>query len=196
MKTQDITSFQLPLGFRGRSALTVQIWWLVQSVLFRGSPQVAYGFRRWLLRMFGAKIGRGVLIRPSVTVTYPWKLSIGDNCWVGDDVVLYTLGRVAIGDDVVISQRSYICAADHDYRLPDFPIRERGILIESEVWVAADAFIGPGVNIRRAAVIGARSSVFSEMPAEMLCVGHPCRPVRPRVRSYSGRSESDAPASA
>ena len=133
---QRLDRFALAPGQRGRSALTVQLWWLVQGTLFRWSPQVAYGFRRWLLRCFGARIGRKVLIRPTATVTYPWKVEIGDYAWIGDDAVIYSLGPIHIGAHAVISQRSYLCAADHDPARPDFPLRERMVRIEDGAWVA------------------------------------------------------------
>ncbi len=81
-----------------------------------------YGWRVWLLRMFGARIGEAVLIRPTVRVTYPWKVSIGDRSWIGDDVVLYSLGQIVVGADSVISQRSYICTGTHDYTDTSFQI--------------------------------------------------------------------------
>ena len=83
---QDLSRFRLPAGFRGRSALIVQIWWMTQATLFRLSPQFAYGFRRFVLRLFGASIGQYALVRPTVTITYPWKVTIGDRAWVGDHV--------------------------------------------------------------------------------------------------------------
>lgn len=181
MKVQDLASFRLPDGFRGRSALQVQLWWLVQATLFRGSPQFAYGFRAWLLRLFGARVGVKTVIRPSVRVTYPWKLTIGDYAWVGDQAELYSLGEIEIGAHAVVSQRSYLCAADHDHRQADFPIRARAVRIGAQAWLATDVFVGPGVSIGEGAVIGARSSVFKDMPAGMVCMGSPCRPVKPRV---------------
>jgi putative colanic acid biosynthesis acetyltransferase WcaF len=177
---QDLSSFRLPPGFRGRSAWQVQLWWLVQATLFRGSPQFAYGFRRALLRMFGARIGKGVIIRPTATVTYPWKVSIGDHAWVGDDAVLYSLGQISIGAHAVVSQRSYLCGGDHDYALVDFPIRGRDVCIGEQAWVAADVFVAPGVTVGAGAVVGSRSSVFKDLPPGMVCMGNPCRPVKPR----------------
>lgn len=177
---QDLRRFRLPAGFRGRAAWRVQLWWLAQALLFHPSPQLAYGFRRWLLRRFGARIGRQVLIRPGASVTYPWKLRVGDHAWIGDEVVLYSLGEIDIGAHAVISQRGYLCAADHDHEQADFPIRARAIVIGEQAWVAADAFIGPGVHIGAGAVIGARSAVFRDMPSGMVCMGAPARPVRPR----------------
>jgi putative colanic acid biosynthesis acetyltransferase WcaF len=177
---QRLDLFRVPAGFRGRSAVFVQLWWVVQASLFRWSPQFMYGFRRWLLRLFGARIGERVLIRPTATVTYPWKLTVGDHSWIGDDVVLYSLGPILVGNNSVISQNSYVCAADHDYRQADFPIRERPIRVGSGVWVAAGTFVGPGVTIGDGAVVGARSAIFESLPARTICYGHPCRPVKPR----------------
>lgn len=185
MKYQDLSRFTLPSNFRGRSALMVQLWWAVQATLFKGSPQFAYGFRRFLLRVFGARIGVGVIVRPSVTVTYPWKVSIDDHAWIGDDVVLYSLGEIEIGRNAVVSQRSYLCTGDHDYTKIDFPIRGRKITIGSEAWVAADVFVAPAVTIGAGAVIGARSTVLSDMPPGMLCAGYPAKPLRPRIMSDS-----------
>ena len=179
--TQDLSRFQMPAGFRGRSAMAVQLWWLVQATLFHGSPQFAYGFRRWLLRCFGTKVGQGAIIRPSVIITYPWKVSIGDHAWIGDDVVLYSLGEIDIGAHAVVSQSSYLCTGDHDYTQPDFPIYARKITIGPEAWLAADVFVAPGITIGQGAVIGARSSVFKDMPAGMVCFGYPCVSVKKRV---------------
>ncbi len=177
---QDLATFTMPGGFRGRSAVYVQIWWLVQSCLFKASPQICYGFRRWLLRRFGAKIGKGVLIRPTVEITYPWRLEIGDHSWIGDDVVLYSLGTIRIGSHAVVSQRSYICAADHNMKTTAFEIRAYPVTIEDEVWIATDVFVAPNVNVGRGTVVGARSSVFRDLPPGMVCCGSPCKPVATR----------------
>jgi putative colanic acid biosynthesis acetyltransferase WcaF len=180
---QNLKSFRLPHNFRGRSSLLVQFWWLVQATLFRGSPQIFYGFRRWLLRRFGAQIGRGVIIRPSVTVTYPWRVKIGDRSWIGDDVVIYSFAEITIGKDVVISQKSYLCAGTHDYRSQSFAIKAFPIVIEDEAWLAADVFVAPGVTVSKGTVVGSRSSVFTNLPGMMVCYGCPARPVHSRVQT-------------
>jgi putative colanic acid biosynthesis acetyltransferase WcaF len=190
---QDLGRFRLPPNFRGRSAIVVQLWWIVQAALFRCSPQFLYGWRRWLLRLFGATIGRGALIRPTAEITYPWKLRVGANSWVGDHVTLYTLGSIDIGDNVVVSQQTYICAAAHDYTSPCFDIFASPVKIEDEAWVATDCFIAPGVTIGKGCVIGARSSVFQDMPSMMVCFGTPARPVRGRETENELRSTSAAP---
>lgn len=178
---QRLDTFRLPPGFRGRSAWVVQLWWLVQATLFAWSPQFLYGWRRWLLRLFGAQVGRGVLIRPSARVTYPWKLTLGDYAWVGDEAELYTLGEIEIGPQAVISQKCYLCTGSHDYNNPAFTIFARPIRIGAQAWLAADVFVAPGITIGPGTVVGARSSVFHDLPAGMICYGNPASPLRPRA---------------
>lgn len=172
---QDLSRATVPAGFRGRPAWLVQLWWIVQSLLFHPSPQVLYGWRRFLLRCFGARIGKGVLIRPSATITYPWKLTIGDWSWVGDHATLYTLGEITIGDNTVISQHCYLCAGSHDYTRVTFDLYAKAIRVEPEAWLAAGVFVGPGVTVGRGAVVGARSVVLRDVPAGMVCAGNPLR---------------------
>ncbi len=182
---QDLRRFRAPRGFRGRPAWYVQLWWLVQATLFGLSPQFMYGWRSWLLRLFGARVGVGVLVRPSARITYPWKVSIGDFSWVGDGAVLYSLETITIGRNVSLSQRSYLCAGSHDYTQVDFPYvldasRTR-IVVEDEAWLANDVFVAPGVTVGRGAVVGARSNVFTSLPPMMVCYGSPAEAKRPRI---------------
>jgi putative colanic acid biosynthesis acetyltransferase WcaF len=171
--TQDLKTSKLPNNFRGKNIFIVQLWWAVEAVFFKLSPQFMYGWRRFLLRLFGAKIGKKVIIRPSVSSTYPWKISIGDYSWIGDDVVLYSLGEIEIGNNVVISQKSYLCTGSHDYTKPDFPIYAKKITIEDQSWIATDVFIAPGITIGKGTVIGSRSSVYKNIPPNKICVGSP-----------------------
>jgi len=184
-KYTDLSQFKLPKNFRGRTGIFVQIWWFVQSSFFGLSPQFMYGWRRFLLKLFGAQIGKNVIIRPSARITYPWKIKIGDYSWIGDDVVLYSLGDIEIGNNVVVSQKSYVCAASHDYESESFDIYSNKINIQDEVWVATDVFIAPGVTIHKGAVIGARSSVFNDLPGGMICMGSPAKPIRKRRHENS-----------
>jgi putative colanic acid biosynthesis acetyltransferase WcaF len=177
----NLSQFKVPSGFRGKNIFFVQLWWVVQSTFFSLSPQFLYKWRAFLLRLFGAKIGVNTVIRPSVRITYPWKISIGDNAWIGDQAELYSLGEIIIGKNVVVSQKSYLCTGSHDYQSESFDIFAKKIVIEDEAWLATDVFVAPGVTIGRGAVIGARSSVFSDMPAGMICLGSPAKPVKPRV---------------
>lgn len=178
---QDLSRFRLPENFRGRSAVVVQLWWLVRGSLFKLSPQLLYGWRRFLLRLFGAKLGRKVLVRPTAEITYPWKVEIGDHSWIGDRVVLYSLGPIHVGANSVVSQNSYICAGSHDPDRIGFDIFARAVWIGDECWVASDVFVAPGVSIGDGTVVGARSSVFDDLPPGMVCRGNPAVPVRPRA---------------
>ncbi len=189
---QDLRKFRLPRGFRGRSALYVQLWWLVQASVFKRLPQFCYAIRRGILRAFGARVGTKVLIRPGVEVTYPWKLAIGDYSWIGDDVTLYSLGPISIGSNTVISQRSYVCASDHDYTDIAFGQRERPVAIGDQVWIAADVWVGPGTVIGDGCVVGARSAVVKDLPAGMVCLGNPCRAVKRRTMQQGTTAPSDA----
>ena len=181
-KIQDLNKFILPRNFRSRNAFVVQLWWIVQGTFFRMSPQFLYGFRNFLLRLFGAKIGEKVIIRPTARITYPWKVSIGDYSWIGDDVVLYSLGEIEIGKNVVISQKSYICTASHDYLQSDFPIFAKKSTIEDECWLATDVFVSPGITIGEGSVIGSRSSVYKDIPSNKVCIGSPAKIIRERIR--------------
>jgi putative colanic acid biosynthesis acetyltransferase WcaF len=181
---QDLSLFRLPPGLRGASAPYVQLWWIVQSLLFHTSPQALYGWRRFLLRLFGAEIGSGVLLRPTVRVTYPWKLQIGDGSWIGDHVELYTLDRIRIGAHAVVSQGAYLCTGTHDHKSLDFAMKTSPIMISDEAWVAAGSFVYPGVTIGTGAVVAARSVVMSDVAEAMIVAGQPAVVVgrrRPRV---------------
>jgi putative colanic acid biosynthesis acetyltransferase WcaF len=180
MEYQRLDKFSLPENFRGRSAVIVQLWWLVQSSLFAWSPQFLYGWRRFLLRLFGARIGKSVHIRPSARVTYPWKVSIGNYSWVGDEVVLYSLGSIEIGAHTVVSQKSYLCTGSHDYTRSSFDIFAESIRIGSQVWIASDVFVAPGVTIGDGTVVGLRSFVLHDLPGGKICFGHPAVVVKDR----------------
>lgn len=177
---QDLSTFSMPTGFRGRSKWIVQAWWIVEKILFQSSPQGLYGWRVFLLRSFGARIGKNVIIRPSVSVTYPWNLSVGDFSWIGDDVVLYTLGKIIIGNHTVVSQRTYLCAGSHDYAQVTFPITGCPIVIDDQCWLATDVFVAPGVTIGFGTVVAARSTVTRNLPGGVIAMGSPAKAVKDR----------------
>ncbi|MGP5479172.1 putative colanic acid biosynthesis acetyltransferase [Pseudomonas helleri] len=178
---QDLSKFKLPNNFRGRGAFTCQLWWLVQAILFSTSPQFMYGWRVFLLRLFGAKIGKNVIIRPSARITFPWKLHIGDNSWIGDQVEIYNLADIRIGKNSVISQRSYICTGSHEHSKIEFPIFAKPITVKDSVWIATDVFVAPGITIHDNVVVGARSSVFQDLPESNIYIGSPAKFIKPRT---------------
>ncbi|WP_206241986.1 putative colanic acid biosynthesis acetyltransferase [Novosphingobium terrae] len=177
---QDLSRFRVQDGFRERSGLVVLAWQIVQATLFRLSPQPLYGWRRFLLSAFGAKVGQGVIIRPSARVTYPWKVTLGDHCWIGDDAELYSLGPITVGAHAVVSQRSYICAGTHDYEDITFPLVARPVVIEAEAWVATGCFVAPGVTVGRGAIVAATSTVTRDVPPGMIVAGAPAQVLRER----------------
>lgn len=176
----DLRRYHQPGYDAGGSRLAMLSWWLIQSICFPLSPHFAHGFRRWLLRCFGASIGEGVYIRPTARFTYPWNIEIGDYSWVGDDVVFYSLAPIKVGRHCVVSQKSYLCTGSHDISDPRFGLVTGEVVIGNGAWVAADCFVAAGVKIGANAVIAARSSVMRSMPARQICMGTPCRPIKPR----------------
>ena len=177
---QNLKTFKISKRCRGKSKFYVQIWWIVQSTLFRLSPQYLYGWRRFLLRLFGATIGEKVLIRHTTKILYPWKLIVGDWSWIGDEVTLYNMANINIGKNCVISQKSYLCTSSHDYTKSSFEIFAKPIDIKDETWVASDVFIAPGVTIGQGTVVGFRSTVNKDLPPRMVCYGNPAKPIKPR----------------
>jgi putative colanic acid biosynthesis acetyltransferase WcaF len=155
-------------------------WGAVQGTVFRFSPHNAYGWRSFLLNMFGAKLGKKVRIRRSVQIEIPWNLSIGDHSVVGDWAILYCLGPVKIGRFVTISQYAHLCAGTHETHNRRMELLRPPITIGDDVWVAADAFVGPGVTIGDRTILGARSSAFHDLPPDVVAVGSPAKAIKKR----------------
>lgn len=152
-----------------------RVLWGVFSICFRYSPRLLYGWRNFLLRAFGAKIGKGVKIFPSAKIMFPWQLEIGDGTVISWGVILYNLGKITIGSHTVISQYVHICAGTHDYGSREFTLLKIPIAIGSNVWVAADAFIGPGVRVGDNTLVAARAVVIKDVLAETIVGGNPAK---------------------
>ena len=180
----------LPSGSKGPPLTTVIrriIWGTAWTFLFRPWPRrIGNGWRTSLLRMFGAKIGRNVLLSPTMRVMKPWELSIGDDSAIGDRVRIYNFCRVNIGSMCLVSQDCYLCTGTHNYLDPKMPLIVKVITIRSESWIAAGSFVHPGVTIGEGTVVGARSVVTKDMPAWTVCAGHPWRPIKPRQLIFNG----------
>ncbi|MDB5321131.1 MAG: wcaF [Phycisphaerales bacterium] len=157
------------------------LWGAVYWGLFRWSPPRAFGWRRMLLRCFKAKLTRTSALYRSVKVYHPWLLEIGEQTTVAKDVDFYNLGPISVGSHSVISQGAVLCAGTHDYTLPSLPLRRPPIRIGSGVWIAREAFIGPGVTVHDNAVVGARAVVMQDVPAAMVVAGNPARVVKKRL---------------
>lgn len=171
---------------RGREAWRAQLWWLFQSLFVLPTPQFLFAWRRFALVLFGAKIGKGVLIRPGVRVTYPWNVTIGDHVWIGDNATLYSVAEISIGSHSVISQDAYLCAGTHDHRDITFPFKASPIRIADECWVAARGFVGPGVEMGRGAVAGAGSVVMASVASGTVVAGNPAKIICRRGNQTEG----------
>jgi len=157
-------------------------WLLCQALFIRvGIRWKGDAWRCMVLRWWGAEIGPGCRIPPSVKVLQPWRLKLGANCLIGNNVDLYNFDWITIGEQTVVSQNTYVCTGSHDYTDPTFPLVFQPITIGSECWVAADVFVAPGVTIGDGTVVAARSVVVKDLPAWMVCAGHPCKPLKERV---------------
>lgn len=159
-----------------------RVLWAGASPLFARSPRFLYGWRNMLLRLFGAKVGRAVRIYPSVRIFAPWQLEVGDWATLGPEVLVYNLGNITIGASTVISQGAHLCAGTHDYTKPEFPLLKLPIHIGDEVWIAAEAFVGPGVTVGKGAVLGARAVVMKSVAAGKVAVGNPARMLRKKKK--------------
>ncbi len=151
--------------------------WFVGKYFFRYSPRIFYEWRNVILRVFGAKIGKGVKIYPSADIMFPWNLTIGNFTVISWRVIIYNLGQITIGSNTIISQHAHLCAGTHDYRSPSFDLLKSQIHIGDQVWIAADAFIGPEVQIEHRSVIAARAVIVKNVESGVVMAGNPAKAV-------------------
>lgn len=174
LDTFNNTSFD-----RGRPAWMEGLWLLVQWLLVHSwIPGSAH--RLALLRLFGATIGSGVVIKPGLKVKFPWKLTVGNHSWLGEDLWIDNLEAVRIGNHCCISQGVYFCTGSHNWYRSDFALIVKPIVIADHVWISAKSVIGPGVTVEENCVITLASVVTGRLPERMICSGNPCKPVKER----------------
>ena len=160
--------------------MTRRMLWTLAKPLFRYSPRPCFAWRRFLLRCFGAKIGRSVHVYPSATIYFPWNLEAGEESAIGEQAFIYNLGRVTLGPRVTISHRAHLCAGTHDHSKLDFPLLRPPIVIGPEAWICTDAFVGPGVTIGEGAIVGARAVAMKDVKPWSVVVGNPARESKKR----------------
>ncbi len=154
----------------------IRIFWnIVYVFLFKTSPVVLFGWRNLLLRVFNAKLGRGVHVYPNTRIWAPWNLKMEDDSCLGPEVDCYNVALITLGVKAVVSQRAYLCTASHDIRSPRFELISAPIAIGVNAWVAAEAFIGPGVTIHEGAVVGANACVIKDVQSWTIMVGNPAK---------------------
>ena len=159
---------------------TRRVAWSFGRWLVRLSPRPCFGWRRAVLRAFGAKVGAQAHIYPSAHLYMPWNVEIGAGAALGEDVFIYSLGKVRIGKQVTLSYRAHVCAGTHDLEDPALPLLKPPVCIEDAVWIGTEAFIGPGVTIGQGAVVGARSVVTRDVAPLSIVAGNPARTIRQR----------------
>lgn len=176
----DVAACRRTRNYSNRE-LFLRLLWAACKPAFRWSPRLLWGWRSGMLRIFGAKVGRNVRVDPSVRIFAPWNLTIGSDSSIGYDAIVYDLGSISIGDRVTISQRAHLCAGTHDYTDARMPLRKAHISIGNEVWVCADAFVGPDVSIGPRAVVGARAVAMRDVPDAAVVAGNPARVIKSRI---------------
>lgn len=163
-----------------RAELVGRVLWSMCSPFFALSPRLCWSWRVTLLRLFGARVGRQVHIFPTVRIAIPWNIDIGDFAAIGDGAILYSLGHIKIGARSTISQYAHLCAGTHDYRAAEFTLIKSPITIGDGVWVCADAFVGPGVQVGAGAIVAARAVVIHDVADRTIVAGNPACPVKTR----------------
>lgn len=170
---------------RGSSKYTVReqmrrVLWGLVNPLFRFSPRILFAWRNFLLRRFGARIGKQVHIYNSAVIYFPWNLEVGDWSAIGEQALIYNLGPVHIGARVTISQRAHLCAGTHDHTDPSMSLLKPPVTVADQAWICADAFLGPGVTVGEGAVVGARAVVVKDVASWQIVAGNPARVVGQR----------------
>ncbi len=149
------------------------LWSIVQATFFRYSFHTWNSWRIFLLNSYGAKVDASCVIRRTVKVECPWNLTLKQHSCLGDHAIVYCLGKVVIGERVSISQYAHLCAGTHDYNDKDMPLLRHPITIEDDVWIAADAFVGPKVTVGEGAILGARSVAMRDLDPWTIYSGNP-----------------------
>lgn len=166
-------------GFdRGASRIREAAWVLVKWMFFQTAFPWPSCWRVFLLRCFGAKIGAGVVIRGGVNITFPWRFEVGDHVWIGEEVFILSLALVKLESSVCVSQRAFLCTGSHDYSLATFDLRTAPITLRRGAWVAAQAFVGPGVEIGEGSVLAAGSVAMATIAPGILARGNPAVTVK------------------
>jgi len=176
----DLGSFD-NAGYRpGRGLATRCLWYLVSLLAFESGWLPLSKPKRWLLRLFGAAVGSGVVIKPHVRIKYPWRLRVGDHCWIGQAVWIDNIEDVVLGDHVCLSQQVYLCTGSHDYRKRTFDLSARPIRIEDGVWLGARCLLLGGTTAGANSIVTAGSVVARDVPAGTIVRGNPATVLRER----------------
>ena len=162
------------------------MWLLIYYLFFRFSPFFFHSYRCFILKLFGAKIERDVKIFPSVKIYLPSNLVVKSGTCIGPEVSIYNQGPIIFGRNISVSQYAYLCASTHEYNSapPELPLIISKIIIKDDCWICADVFVGPGVTLGTASVVGARSVIFKDTIQRGIYVGNPAKLIKKRNANY------------
>lgn len=166
---------------KGAGMVKIILWYFVNALLVRASWNPFMGVKICVLRMFGARIGRGLVIKNNVTIKSPWNLVVGDNCWIGENVWIDNLDKVYIGSNVCISQGAMLLTGNHDYTISSMPYRNAPIRINDGAWIGAQAIVCPGVIVQKNAILTVGSVATKDMDENGIYQGNPAGKIRERV---------------
>lgn len=176
-----LNEFDASIGLdRGASKMKEFFWYLCKILLIQSSLPVPGFVKIAVLKMFGAHVGKRVVIKPRVNIHFPWKLIIGDNVWIGEEVFILNFELIRIGDNVCISQRAFLCGGNHDFRVPSMPYKNDSINLLDGCWIGANVFVGPGVTVGIDTVVVAGSIVSSNLEANGIYRGNPAIKIKNR----------------
>ncbi|WP_083580574.1 WcaF family extracellular polysaccharide biosynthesis acetyltransferase [Bacteroides ilei] len=166
---------------KGTGFLKIIIWYFVNALIVRASWNPFMGIKIALLKAFGAKIGKGLIIKNNVCIKFPWKLTIGDNVWLGENCWIDNLDYVTIGNNVCISQGALLLTGNHDYTLTSFDYRNAPIIIEDGAWIGAKSVVCPGVTVHSHALLTVGSIATKDMEEYSIYQGNPAKQIRKRI---------------
>lgn len=177
----NLGSFNSSIGLdRGAGKLLEASWYLIKMIFFLSSFPFPNSLKKGLLKLFGANIGVGLIIKPRVNIHMPWKLSIGSNVWIGEDVFMLNFEPITIGNNVCISQRAFLCGGNHNYLDPTMPYRNGPIFLDDGCWIGASCFIAPNVIVGVDTVVTAGSVVTRNLEGNSVYQGNPALYIKPR----------------
>lgn len=161
----------------GASRVKQLVWYGVNIIFFKNSFNILSSVKVSLLKLFGARLGQGVVVKPSVNIKYPWKLQIGDHCWIGEEVWIDNLSDVVLGNNVTLSQGSLLLTGSHDHTRTSFDFLSQPIFLEDGVWIGARAVVGGGVRCKSHSILGINSVAEKDLESYTIYKGNPAVPV-------------------
>ena len=179
MRTTDLSTFNNE-WFKPGPRLRRFAWYFTNIIFFKSSIFPVYSIKRGLLRVFGASISRGVLVKPCVNIKYPWLLTVGENTWIGENVWIDNLAEVKIGANVCLSQGAFLLTGNHNYQLPSFDLMVKGIVLEDGVWIGAGSIVCPGITCHSHSVLSVASVATSNLEPYSIYRGNPAEKIKTR----------------